>query len=164
MNLAPQAWVAVNTQPHRERYAVEDLERQEFHAYCPSIRKQVRHARRAREVVRPLFPGYVFVQVDPELQQWRPILSTFGVRSVVRCGDRLSFVEDSFVESLRAREIDGAIAKPEGALHVGQRVNIAGGPVDGLVEISERDRLTVLMNLLNQPTKVKVHTQQISPV
>ena len=79
-------WAVVNTQPHRETIALENLERQDFRAYCPVIRKRVRHARRSLDLLRPLFPGYLFAQVT--LDRWRPILSTYGVRSLVRCGVR----------------------------------------------------------------------------
>jgi hypothetical protein len=38
---APGVWAVVNTQPHRERIALENLARQEFDAYCPLIRKRL---------------------------------------------------------------------------------------------------------------------------
>ena len=51
---------------------------------------------------------------------------------------------------------------------VGQQIRLAGGAFDGLVatiiEMHERDRLTVLMDLLNRPVKVKVEETQVAPV
>ncbi len=162
------AWVVANTQPHREHVALENLERQEFLAYCPLIRKRVRHARRSRDVLRPLFPGYLFVRVDRDLQRWRPILSTFGVRTLVRCGDRPSFIEEGFIRSLKAREMDGAIVKPASPYRLGQQVRITCGAFDGLVatiiEMDERDRLVVLMGLLNRPVKVWIEAGQVTQV
>ena len=58
-------------------------------------------------VLRPLFPGYVFVAVDPAQHRWRPILSTIGIRTLVRFGDRLGVLPPRFVESLRSYETDG---------------------------------------------------------
>jgi transcription elongation factor/antiterminator RfaH len=165
---SPSNWAVVNTHPHRENVAVDNLQRQAFHAYCPMVRRQRRHARRVSDVLRPLFPGYLFAQVNPESQRWRPMLSTLGVRNVVQCGDRLSLIEDAFVQSLKQREVDGAIARPEHPYQLGQEVRIAGGAFDGLVariiEMDERDRLTVLMDLLSRPVKVKIDEQQISPI
>lgn len=162
------SWIVVNTFPHQERRAVEHLDRQSFESYCPHVSRQIRHARRVRQVLRPLFPGYVFVRVAPQVQRWRPILSTVGVRSLIRFGDELSFIEDGFVETLLAREVNGAIAKPETPYAVGQEICIAGGPFDGLVaqiiELKERDRLVVLMNLLSRPLRVTLETHQVSPV
>src|SRR5262245_24089593 len=109
------AWVVMNTEPHREQVALENLARQAFNTYCPMMRTRIRHARRTHAVLRPLFPGYLFVRVNSDLQRWRPILSTYGVRTLVCCGDRPSFLDDGFVEGLQARTIDGAIGRPASA-------------------------------------------------
>ncbi|WP_166141414.1 transcription termination/antitermination protein NusG [Methylosinus sp. RM1] len=157
-------WVVVNTRPHQERVALENLQRQQYHAYCPLALKRVRHARRTQDVPRPLFPGYIFVEMTPQ-SRWAPICSTFGVRTLVRLGDRPSFLPSDFVETLRSREIDGLIAKPEQAFEIGQKVRIAGGAfhdfVATIVEMNERDRIVVLMELLNRPVKVKVTQTQL---
>jgi transcriptional antiterminator RfaH len=159
------AWIVVNTQPQREQIALENLARQAFNTYCPMMRTRVRHARRTQEVLRPLFPGYLFVRAD--LQRWRPILSTYGVRTLVCCGDRPSFLDNGFVEGLQAREIDGAIVRPASSYEPGQRVKMAGGAFDGLIvtilEMDEKDRLVVLMDLLNRPTKVRVGANCVIP-
>lgn len=162
------AWVVVNTHAHREQIAVENLVNQGFVAYCPKVRSRIRHARRSREVLRPLFPGYLFVEVSRDLRHWRPILSTFGVRTLIRSGDRPSFLDSGFVEALKAREIDGAIVKPESPFRIDQPVKITGGPFDGLiariVDMDERDRLVVLIDLLNQSVRVKVDTEGVRAV
>ena len=164
--VASKAWVAVNTQPHREAVAIEHLERQKFDVYCPMLRKRVRHARKAQDVLRPMFPGYLFVSVDAGLQGWRPIRSTIGVRSVVTCGDRLSILDAAFIAALKAREIDGAIAKPETPFAVGQQIRLSGGPFEGLIatiiELGDNERLTVLMNLLNGLVKVRIEPRWAS--
>lgn len=160
MALEPQSWVVINTHAHRERFALDNLERQNFRTYCPMLQATVRHARKTREVLRPMFPGYVFAGVDPASPRWRPLLSTLGVRSVVRSGDRLSYLSLGFIDALRARELNGAIVRPASPYRIGQSVKIVRGAFDGLVatiiEMDERDRLVVLMDLLNRPVKVKV--------
>src|SRR5258706_199461 len=121
-SIVPSSWAVVNTQPHRERTALENLARQDFHAYCPMVRKRIRHARRAQDALRPLFPGYVFVRVDPDLRRWRPILSTIGVRTVVCCRAQPSLVDDGLRRRLQARQIAGGLAEQ------GKDVAVAGLP------------------------------------
>ena len=163
--IAPPPWMVVTTQPHREAFASMNLERQHYNVYCPKIIKRIRHARRVLEVPRPLFPGYLFVQAPR--QEWRPILGTYGVRSVVCTGDCPSFLPSGFVESLRAREIHGALRKQDALLKAGQVVTINGGAFDGLIgriiEIRENDRVLMLLNLLNQQSKVHVDAESLSP-
>ncbi len=96
------------------------------------------------------------------------MLSTFGVRSVVRCGDKVSLLDDAFVQAIRAREVDGVVSRPVSPYQEGQEVRVSGGAFDGLVativEMHPPDRLTVLMQLLNRTVKVRLDEGQISPV
>lgn len=161
-------WLVITTHPQREAYAIENLDRQGFVTYCPMIIKRVRHARSVRDVARPLFPSYVFVEQASAVQSWRLLLSTYGVRSLVRNGGVPGMLSHDFVVALRAREIDGVLAKPEQPFRIGQDVELRGGPFDGLVgtvmELREKDRIVVLMNLLNQPTRVLLTADALSPV
>jgi transcriptional antiterminator RfaH len=159
-------WIVVNTQPHRERLAGEHLGRQGFASYCPKILRTIKHARRVENVLRPIFPGYLFVEITPDMQRWQAIGSTIGVRSIVRRGQDLSFLDVGFIDSLKRREVDGMIARPAVPYAIGQSIKIAGGPFDGLVaeiiRLPERDRLMVLMDILNQPTKVQIDIRQVA--
>jgi transcriptional antiterminator RfaH len=86
----------------------------------------------------------------------------------VRCGERLSLIDDAFVQSLKSRELDGVIVRPRSPYRVGQQVRLAGGPFDGLVAtiigMHERERLTVLLELLSRAVKVQIDDRKISPV
>ena len=161
-------WIAINTHPHREHVAIEHLVRQKFAVYCPMELKRIRHARRVRDVSRPLFPGYIFAEAMPDLSFWRPILSTYGVRAMIRIGDQPAYVDDGFIQGLRAREIDGVIAKPVVPYKVGQQVRLNGGSLDGLIatiiEMDARDRLVLLTSILNQKVRLKVTAGNVRAV
>jgi transcriptional antiterminator RfaH len=160
-------WAVVNTHPHREPVARDHLRRQGFDVYCPLMRRRRTHARRVENVLRPLFPGYLFVHVEAERTRWRPILSTVGVRALVRFGDRLALLDEAFMQSLRAREVDGVIARPDMPYRVGQQVRLDGGPFDGVVatilSLDEKDRLVVLMDLLQRRVQARVAAGQVIP-
>jgi transcription elongation factor/antiterminator RfaH len=164
----PIRWGVVNTHPHKETVAIENLQRQNFSTYCPLVRKRIKHARREQDVLRPLFPSYVFVQIDVTVHRWQTISSTFGVRALISFGGYLGFLQEEFISSLRAREVGGEIIQPESPYVLGQKVKVSGGAFDGLVatviEMKEKDRLIVLMNLLNRPVRVKLETSQIRSI
>jgi transcriptional antiterminator RfaH len=159
-------WIAVNTNPHREHIVLAHLKQQALTAYCPMIRRQRSHARRVEAVLRPLFPGYLFVQASLDLR-WRPILTTHGVRTVVRTGDDPGFVDDALIAGLKAREIDGAVVRPPSPYRVGQAVRIAGGAFDGFIatilELDEKDRLLVLLDVMHRGIKVKLGGDMVTP-
>ncbi len=151
-------WAVINSHPHREQIALENLERQGFFAYCPMLRRRRSHARQVSTVLRPLFPGYLFVSTAANFGHWRRILSTLGVRSIVRSGENVSCIDDELIAGLRAREVDGAVVRPAAPYQIGQSVHIVDGPFDGLiatiVDMDEKNRLVVLLDLMNRSTKV----------
>jgi transcriptional antiterminator RfaH len=157
-------WIVLTTQPNREAFAIENLLRQDYNVYCPMISKNIRHARRSCEVKRPLFPGYLFVeQRSPFIG--RSLLGTYGVRTVVRCGDRPSLLPAGFVAGLKARETDGVILSPKDTLVPGQAVKIDGGVFDGLIgtiiEVRENDRVLLLLDFLNTQSKVNIDARTL---
>ncbi len=159
-------WIAVNTQTNREALAERSLLNQHYEVYQPLISKQIRHARRVHDVQRPLFPGYIFVRINPAETRWRPILSTPGVRSVIRTGDVPCTVAEHLITNLKAREKNGVIARPASPRQIGEAVRVAHGPFYGLIgriiELPENDRLVVLMNFLNRPVKVRISEDHLS--
>jgi transcriptional antiterminator RfaH len=162
----PKSWIVISTHPHREHIALENLERQRFEGYCPMVPRRRSHARRVEMVLRPLFPNYLFVRAGPKLGRWQSILSTYGVRTVVRAGEALSFLDDGFIVSLKAREVDGAIVRPASPYQVGQEVRIATRSFDSviakIIEMDEKDRIVVLIDMLGRSTKLTLRSDLIS--
>jgi transcriptional antiterminator RfaH len=164
-----RSWVAASTHPHKESTAISNLMRQGFEAYCPMVHKRWRHSRRVRDVLRPLFPGYVFIAIVPEQQRWRPILSTTGIRTLVRFGDSLGVLPHRFVETLRSYENEGAvsIAHSASSYAPGDRVRLRDGPFEGVIatvlSVEEHARLQILMHLLNRGVKARVPAHSVAP-
>lgn len=160
-------WIVATTHPHSEAIAREHLERQGFTVYCPMIRKRRSHARKVDIVLRPLFPGYIFVHLALASGIWRPIQSTTGVRSIVRFGDEPAILDAAFIAALQAREEEGAVVRPATPFVVGQQVQIEGGPFDGLMarilSLNDRERITVLLDVMNRGVKAQVDGRQLAP-
>jgi transcriptional antiterminator RfaH len=160
-----RTWVVVNTHPAKEMLAIENLRRQKFETYCPLMRKRIRHARREHEALRPLFPSYVFAKLDPKMNRWRSIASTFGVKQLIAFGERPGLLHSDFIESLKAREVEGVIVRPREPYQVGQKVLLTGGAFEGIsatiIELNENDRVVVLMEILSRSVKIKVDSKKM---
>jgi transcriptional antiterminator RfaH len=161
----PKRWMVVNTHRHREDFAIENLERQAFEAYCPKLRKRRSHARRIDFVLRPLFPSYLFVRGG---ERWQAIQSTLGVRTIVWAGEKPGCIDDGFIAGLKEREVEGAIVRPPSPYRVGQEVRISTGPFDGtvaeIIAMDEKDRLVVLIDMLNRSTRLTLKSDMVAPV
>lgn len=160
----PTPWLTAMTHPRRELLAVEHLERQGFRTYCPMALKRIRHARKSCEARRPLFPSYIFIEHNTQAP-WRPIMSTVGVRNLVQAAGRPALLEGTFITALRDREISGVISARSEDFACGQRVSVDSGPLTGLigeiVQLKERDRVVLLLDMLGQKTRVQIAADEI---
>ena len=153
-------WLALYTKARQEQRALVNIERQGFTAYCPMIRRLRRHARRIEHVRRPLFPSYVFVHLDKYKFQWRPLLSTTGVSSVVQFDGKPALVPEGFIESLQACENESDLrAKTAPRIEIGETVRILDGSFDNLVakvlSLPEKDRIWLLLDIMGRKVRVQ---------
>ena len=97
-------WYVLKTKPRQEDRALENLNRQGFKCFGPklNVERIVRGKRSLR--TEPLFPGYVFVQSDELAEQFYKLRSTYGVHSLVRFGDRIPKLPQSWIDSIRGME------------------------------------------------------------
>ena len=149
-------WYLVYTKPRMERWARTSLWERGLEVYLPQYRKRRRHARRVDYVSAPLFPCYLFVEMDVTRTQWRAIRSTVGVSGII-CLDGLPApVPQGIVEEIAACENDyGMIVLPRRApFEHGQPIQITSGAMCdqvGLFEsMSDADRVVLLLDLLGR--------------
>jgi transcription elongation factor/antiterminator RfaH len=160
-------WFAVNTHPAAEAKANDNLMRQGWATFYPRTLKTIRHSRRIRTELRPFFPGYVFVALDPLRDAWRVVDSTYGVRHLVRQGDRPSPVPPGIVEGLQAMMGDDGRIVFTSALNAGDKVRFLAGPFADMIGSLERldanGRVLVLLDLLGRPTHVQAKAVDLAP-
>ncbi len=155
------SWFVVRTRVRTEEMAARHLANQGFTAYLPRYRRRVRHARRNEIVLRPLFPGYLFVQLDPQRCRWRSINGTFGVQSILTQGDALLAVADSIIAEIKAREdTDGTVKLSRASFAPGQVVRLIEGPLADLSglfeEMRDENRVVLLVSLLGRQVRMQV--------
>ena len=160
-------WYAVQTQPNRENLAVAHLERQGFHVWLPCCGRIVKHARLSKSVRRPLFPGYLFINLDLETARWRTINGTIGVKNIVSCGHTPSVVESEFITALKASEsLDGFVDTVDNNLKPGQEVEILSGPMAGqigkLLSLDAGNRVTVLLQMLGHFVRGQIGREAVA--
>lgn len=163
-------WCVVSTQPNAEEKAMFHLMRQGFNVLLPKHLKRRSHARKVEWVPRPLFPGYLFVKIDPSISPWRAIRSTVGALDVIRFGEAPAPLPDEVIEEICARQDenglvkthDGTNFKPGDAVRVLQG---ALGEFEALFESADdRNRVTVLLNMLGRQVRAQVSKNAVFAV
>jgi transcriptional antiterminator RfaH len=161
--MTTKRWYVVQTLPRQEERADENLLRQGYRSWLPRMRRCRRHARRIDSVVVPLFPCYLFLQLEIPVQRWRSVNGTFGVIRLLCRGDAPLAAPVGLVEQLMARaDESGAVtpAPPPRRFVKGEALKVIDGPfaeLEGLFEeMSGPDRVVVLLKLLGRPVRTTV--------
>lgn len=162
-------WYVVQTQSRSEDKACFHLRAQGYHVYLPRCRKQIRHARKVETVMRSLFPGYVFVELDLEVDQWRPVNGTVGAIGIIRNADSPTPVPNGIIESIQAREDEaGSVSLSPVGLKKGDVVRVVDGAFadhTGLLEeVSDQKRVILLLNLLGREVRVAAPVETLVAV
>ena len=127
-------WMVIWTESRAEKKVASRIAAKGIEPWLPTITERHRWSDRWREVVLPLFPGYLFARAgDTHLHQ---VLRTPGVLTVVKAGLKPAVVSASFIASLRrALELDEtapeAVAERP-SFAVDEEVVVQSGPLAGM--------------------------------
>lgn len=154
-------WYVAQVKPNGFERAEVNLVRQGFETFMPLRCETVRHARQMRDVLRPVFPGYLFIKFGSQRADWRKINSTFGVSRLISFeAGKPAPVPDALMAGLRARCDDHQVLQPLDDLRTGERVRMLSGAfADFVGEVEEmvaNDCVRLLFELMGQTTRVDV--------
>jgi len=154
-------WFVAHTRPRCEKKLVEYCLRHGFLATLPCYDSA--HKYRGKTVVfrKPLFPGYVFLQLEPEKKE--PLRTNDHVANLLEVFDQETF-EKQLQDILIALDSKlGVQLAP--SIGEGMRVRIKGGPLQGLEGWVEHryGMSTVLLRLdfINQAAAVKLDADML---
>ena len=157
-------WYVVQTRALSETNALWHLQNQGYRCFLPRISAVRRHARRVVHVLAPLFPRYLFVQLDLNVARWRAVNGTRGVVRLLTDGASPLALPFGVVEALLQKcDTRGVVSLTAmGVFTKGLKVKIRSGTFAGQtaevneVFAEERDRVHVLLTLLGAETELQL--------
>ena len=154
-------WYVAQLKPNGFERAISNLNRQNFDTFMPMRCKTVSHARQLKEVLRPIFPGYIFVRFGSQQSDWRKINSTFGVARLVSFrAQKPAAVPEGLMLALMERCDEKAVLRPLDDLKTGEAVKMMTGSFAEFVGEIEAfvaaDRLRILFDFMGQKTRLDV--------
>ena len=161
-------WFAVSTSGNNEYVALLNLKKQNFESYYPRYKKITKHARKLKTVIKPLFPGYLFVNLDVEKQSWSKINSTFGVKKLITMGSKPVSLSERIIEDLKGREDINGITNiiADVPYEKGDKILINDGPLQGKIGVfdglSADQRIKVLFEILGRNIVLTVSAMSVS--
>ncbi|MCP1647234.1 transcription/translation regulatory transformer protein RfaH [Pseudomonas nitroreducens] len=151
-------WYLVQCKPRQDFRALEHLQHQGYECLLPT--RQIERLRNGQwnHQEEPLFPGYLFIELDTLQDNWMPIRSTRGVSQIVRFGSIPLPVPNHIISGLRYRD------QPlEQELQPGDKVIVDWSGTKGMEAIflakDGTERVLLLLNVLQREVQVSVSTR-----
>lgn len=147
------AWHVVNSKPAQEARAAIELANQGFHVFLPVMQN------------KPLFPRYLFVEFDREIDNWGTIKNTRGCVDLLRNGFQPATVPSKIMEAIMAYKAPESEPDAETEFAQGQRVAIVTGPLtglEGLFVANRHNRVYALLEILGKRVEVSMDSIRVA--
>mgnify|MGYP001378962374 CR=1 FL=1 len=159
-------WFLVQFKPNSHRIAEKNLTKQGFKTFLPMQELTKRRASRFVNVLRPLFPGYMFVEVNPKAAPWQKINGTIGISRIVSMKNTPYPVPIDLVLALMRRcDQSGKIVTQTKIKH-GDTVKFSLGPFTNFIakveEIESQQRIWILLDFMSHKTRIHAQADQLS--
>ena len=157
-------WFVAHTKPRREKKLVEYCSRQGISTTLPCYESAHKYRGKTVSFRKPLFPGYVFLQLEP----WRkePVRQNDHVANLLEVYDQETFAHQLKDILLALDSKLGVRLAP--AIGEGMRVRIRSGSLEGVEGWVEQryGMSTVLLRLdfISQAAAVKVDADMLEPI
>lgn len=165
-------WFVAATLHRQEDRAEEELAKQGFVVFAPTVwERRTKNRKIIREEV-PMFPGYIFVRLDLARDPWGLIRATRGIHDAGLIGMRPgkpSPMPDAliaFVAANAAELNEEFIARAKASLK-GKTLLVTAGAWAGFrgeCTMHRNDRIRLLLSLFGRPTEVEMPTSRVEKV
>ena len=164
-------WYVVKTKNNKKEFAKQNLINQNFQVYLPIVKTIKKFGNKLITVKKALFPNYIFVKIDFNLNNWSKINNTRGVSSIVNLSlDSKSPVSESDILNLKSSEDQDnfiIISKIQ-KLTFGRLYKILEGPFQGHEAMfnGKRDKNNIFLNmsLLGRNIRLNLPYNCVEPI
>jgi len=161
------SWYAAYTRCNHEKVVKKVLNEKDIVTFLPQIIIPSKRKDRKILIKRPLFPNYLFIELDEAHETWMKVFRTPGLVRICGNGRPMS-IPDEDIESIKIFINSDRNLYPLSYLKVGSRVQVISGPLTGAIGIlvkedHKRRRLVVSIDLMGQSVAATLHDDEIKP-
>ena len=95
-------WIVVNTKSNCESKATINIKKQGFSVFFPKIKKKKIVYNRFQNLTKPLFPGYIFVDIKKN-EDWLKINYTYGVLKILQFNEKPYFIPLEILDNIKKK-------------------------------------------------------------
>jgi transcription antitermination factor NusG len=165
-NIGSNQWFALRVKSNCEKIVANVVRNKGFEEFLPLYQNRHRWSDRLKSIDLPLFPGYIFCRIDPNVRL--PILTIPGAWHFIGIGKVPAPIDDSEIAAIQRAVRSGLPAEPWAHLEVGQLVRLEEGPLAGLegilIETRKQCRVVVSVSLLQRAVAVEIERNWVTPL
>jgi transcriptional antiterminator NusG len=159
-------WFALYVKSRHECVTSRELRKKEIDTFLPSVKRWRQWKDRRMLVDFPLFPGYLFVHIRPDSENFVNVLKTRGAVTLVSSQPgNPTPVADEEISSLKVLIESGKDLDIYPHLREGDRVRLKRGPLKGAEGIlrgkDDQYMFLVNINLLGRSVGLKIYADDI---
>jgi len=161
------SWYVIQSHPNKEQLLFKQIELLGFEVFYPKIKVKPVNPRSRK--IRPYFPGYLFIRIDPEMIgnstiKWMP-----HSKGIVAFGGEPSVVPESLIHALKQKigDSEDSIIEVKDEFNSGAPISVQFGPFEGYegifdTKLEGSDRVRILLKMLiNQYVPVELEISHI---
>jgi transcription antitermination factor NusG len=133
-------WYAIRTRSRHEKVVAKQLDGLQIENFLPLCNVIHRWSDRRKEVELPLFPGYAFVRLLYSPHERVRVLRVFGVAGFVGTQGKGVPIPERQISDIKTLLNLHVPFENHPALHIGERVRIRGGMLDGVEGILQAQK------------------------
>jgi transcription termination/antitermination protein NusG len=166
MNDPNRNWYALFVRSRHEFVASDQLQKRGVEVLLPSLTKMRRWSDRGKAVRFPLFPGYIFVYIQPNAETMLNVVRTSGTVSFVchEPGHPVP-VDPQEIQTLKRMLDAGDHLDTYPHLCVGERVTVMRGPLTGveglLMKKDDQHLFLVNINILGRSVGMRINPDDL---
>lgn len=156
------SWYAVQHKPAQGDRALAHLQNQEISCFYPKVPvEKIKGGKRTKKL-EPLFPGYLFVNLEQADPAWSKLRSTRGVLRVVGFANQPAEVSGDVIQHIKT-SLEQVAA--QGGIQSGHREQLNNGPFEGFKAIFQAydgaGRAIVLIDFIYTQQRISVSMASI---
>lgn len=159
----PLRWFAVQVLPQHEQKVASQLQYKGYEKFLPLYESRRQWSDRKKVLLQPLFPGYVFCRTTRS--RFTSVLGTPGVVRIVSFGAHPCPIPDEEMDQLQHVTVSGRSLMPVPYVKVGQKVQIASGPLSGIsgvvMMLKNKNHLVISVDLIMKAFSVDISTSDV---
>ena len=118
---------------------------------------------------KPLFPTYMFFDVDPESSTWPIVRWAPGIMYFLPRDGYPAPIPQALIDFLRQRTTQWNDSSNSSRLRQGDKVVVTGGPFDKLEGVFQsyipsKDRCRILLDVVGQLTRVEISGSEVKGI